>query len=125
MVKAALLARRARLRRLIADLAAELRELEDNAAEQAGAKRTLTQNFFWMVLAPILADGPDEGMTTVQLHSEMVRVGRQVPSGRFRVFLNRMKQKGWIDVQMQPTGTGGRWRLTLNARQLLMTRLRK
>ncbi len=112
MVSAERMARRQRIRRLIADLRAELEELEASTIDQVGARRALTENFFWRTLAPILLEQSEAGLTTAELHEELARRGRRFESGRFRVFLNRMKQKHWLEVQVEPRGRGGKWRLT-------------
>jgi hypothetical protein len=113
------LRRKQRLVRLIADLKAELAELEEET-EDAGFARVLSENFFWSHLAPILRGAPEVGMPNRQLHEELLKRGRKVPNAAFRVFLNRMKRRGWVEHVPHSRGHGG-WRLSKNAKEQIVS----
>ncbi|MCE9648133.1 MAG: hypothetical protein K8R18_00790 [Parvibaculum sp.] len=108
----AALARRDKLKALIAELQNELWAVErEIRLFEYSPGLALTQSFFWSYVVPILKTAGDHGLTGAAIRRELEKRGMPVESGKFRVFLSRSRQRGWLEFASQASGHR-RWRLT-------------
>lgn len=113
------LARVRQLRSLIAELRGELDRFEEEVlAAPEPRKVRLDRPFFWRRVFPILERFP-EGLTNGEIRS---RLGVMVALPAFRLFLNRHKEGGVIELVPAARGKGV-WRLTPKAHEDMQTLL--
>lgn len=115
--QSAALARRTKLQALIADLQRELSQVEKEIRVLGYSPGIhLTQDFFWTYVFPLLEEAGEEGMTGAKMREKLAQIGLPVESGKFRVFLSRSKQRGFINLMSR-----NRWRLAEGAEKLRPT----
>ena len=87
------------------------RELQyvERALKQKNSEASLTENFFWTVLVPLL-DSSTDGMTSAQIKNALVTFGHVVNTNALSTFLSRNKSKNRLILS--DTTTPPKWKLS-------------
>ena len=111
--------RRARLVSLINDLHEELVTV-DREIERLNSEKEVRfdEAFFWERITPILANS-DRALTGREMRERLQREGFRIHSSRFRVFLSRAGDRGYLSKHDEAGKSHPTWALTERARGLL------
>jgi hypothetical protein len=81
----------------------------EKALKQKNSEASLTENFFWAVLVPILRSS-SEGMTSAQIKNALIKIGHTVNANALSTFLSRNKARNRLILSERTTPP--KWRLS-------------
>tara|TARA_R110000787_G_scaffold51394_3_gene121822 strand:+ start:985 stop:1374 length:390 start_codon:yes stop_codon:yes gene_type:complete len=116
--------REQRIIELISDLERELFFIRSQLADNTAKKPPLlTERFFFDNLYLLLKE-KEGGLFSKEIYKYLKSFGYEINDSTFRLFIFRMKKKGYLELRRQTKGAG-RWKLTPKAQELHNERMRQ